>query len=99
MSDEEKYAVQGRAHADLRNAKSIIATVTTALTKYCDRLGDAENVLRRFISNPLDGNEPTPEGIKKELRNCSPVAVEAQIDELAHASKRARDLQAQIENF
>jgi hypothetical protein len=101
MSESEKFEMQGRAHAGLKESKSNAATVRTSLMAYSKRLEDATKFLREFLSDPLANghNMPISECLKGDLRNLNSSTVERHIDQLVAETKRANELQEQINNF
>lgn len=101
MSDSEKYEIQGRAHAGLKEAKSNIATLRTSLLAYAKRMEEASLFLKRFADDPLAeaAFKSTGELIKDDVRNLRSSSFENNVDELIREVKRARELQEQIDNF
>jgi hypothetical protein len=96
MSDSEKFAEQGRAHAALKEANGNAATVRASLLMYSKRLEEMSGFLKRFIGDPLAF---TPEHVKADYRNLSSSNFESNVDLLVAEVKRANELQEQIKNF
>jgi hypothetical protein len=102
MSESEKYEAQGRAHAELKVAKSNAATIRASLLSYSKRLEEISKFVNQFLSDPLamgSSNRSVAEHLKADCRNLFSSSFESNVDELVKEVKRAAELQDQINNF
>ncbi len=102
MSESEKYEAQGRAHAELKIAKSTAATVRASLLSYSERLEEFNKFVKQFLKDPLAVGSIRPliaEHVKADYRNLISSSFESNVDDLVKETKRIAELQAQIDNF
>lgn len=103
LSEAEKFEAQGRAMANLKTAKSKVATLNTILREYADQLRETSGFVSQLIANPAyqtDSYIRLSDHLKQIIKNgVSAEEITKRIDELVDESERARQLQEQIDNF
>lgn len=100
MSDAESYEAQGRAHAELKDARSKVATLRASLLAYSRRLEETSSFLKTFLADPLAvGHIPASEQVKSDYRNLSSSTFEKYVDDLVSEVKKVNQLQALVDNF
>jgi hypothetical protein len=99
MSERETYEAQGRAHANLKQAKSRLATINTELRGYVRNLEEAGTSITQFL--PTAGRNPhLSDSIKASIRRASDSErVCSLIDEFVEETKRVAELQEQVDQF
>ena len=76
MTESEKFEQQGRARAELKEAKSNAAALRAGLLSYSKGLEEANLFLKRFLSDPLAegaNHLPISEHLKADFRSIRPV--------------------------
>ena len=89
--------------ANLKTAKSKVATLNTILREYADQLRETSGFVSQLIANPAyqtDSYIRLSDHLKQIIKNgVSAEEITKRIDELVDESERARQLQEQIDNF
>jgi hypothetical protein len=103
VSEDEKYAIQGKAHSDFRAATSEVATLTTALRSFAKNLVDLGYAIEAFIADPArpdtSGLKPQSENLGDHLRKLDVGGAAWQLTEIHKEATRARLLKEQIDKF
>jgi len=100
MSDQEKYAAQGKAHADLKQARSNVAILSSALNAYARDLQTAGKSVSDFVSNPRSNLHLSPENAKRAIALLpDPDQMAARIDELLEQAQLVERLQEEVDRF
>jgi hypothetical protein len=102
MSEQEKLAAQGKAHAELKTLKSDVATLKTILIDDAKWLRDTASYVSDLVRNPLAQTEVGP--IHRELsfdlsHGPAHSDIARRIAELAMKTTHMNDLQAQVDQF
>jgi hypothetical protein len=103
MSESEIYAAQGRAHADLKKAKSTVATIHTSLSSYEKSLTELSKLVGHFLADP-DFVSPSRVPISTAIKTAStqlpsPEEVSGLVDELISESSWVKQFQEQVDKF
>lgn len=100
MIESEKFEIQGRAHARLRQVRSNAATLKTSLNEYGRRLEGIGRLVRDFAKDPERKNSAGV-SLVGHLRNevSSIEDVSRLLDELATDATTIRELESQISQF
>jgi len=108
MSDQDKFAALGRAHAALKNAKSNEARLRAALREYDEALRAASFSFGRFVDDPakffaegtpLFADETQRAKIPDCLQQLATDQAILQIAELREETGRVRQIQEEIDQF
>ena len=99
MSEQEQYAAQGRAHANLKQARSRAAAINTSLREYIRDLEDVARSMTRFVSSP-GGNLQLYHSLKESVRCVAErEKICGLVDDLVTETKRVAELEEQIDRF
>jgi multidrug resistance efflux pump len=99
MSERETYEAQGRAHANLKQAKSRLATINTELRGYIRNLEEANGSITQFLAHP-ERNSHLLDSLKQAIRRVSDSErICSLVDEFVGEMKRVAELQEQIDQF
>ena len=99
MSESEKYEAQGRAHANLKEAKSTVATIKATLQEYVRCLEETSRSLTRFLAY-TDDNSHLAHSCKEDIKSVSErERICGLVDQLVTESKRVAELQKQVDRF
>ena len=102
MTDEERWKIEGRARAALRQAKHNAGLLTADIAEHADKLKAASEALRHFLADPI-GKGPT--GMTKSeylvhfYGESVPATIEEKIRELALEAERIQELEKRIAEF
>jgi hypothetical protein len=100
MSDDEKYKAQGKTHADLKKARSNVATLSSSLNGYARDFQSAGRTLSDFVANPRLNLQLLPENAKRAIGVLPPLdQIAAQIDELVEETRLVERLQEEVDRF
>lgn len=105
MSESEKFEVQGRAHARLKEHESKIAALTVSLRDYAGELVGTGRAVETFILDPGQRNPgaraPQVESLRDQLQRIESGIDRArfQLQEIFEEASNARLLRDQIEKF
>ena len=97
MSEEEKFAEQGRAYAELKRTRSNVATIASSLARAAELFQQIGSALEKFLANPED--QVTAVHLEEKLKAADPQRVAALIRGLDHETQAARVLQQRIDKF
>jgi hypothetical protein len=103
MSEDEKYAAQGRAHARAKELRSGIAAATVELNRHTAFLEEVPKRTRSFLKEPTSGS-PVPIGtaLVHDLRfnQKDTLAVVANLlEDIYRDTMELRGLEEQIKAF
>jgi hypothetical protein len=104
MSDDEKFKIQGRAHAALKTARSEAGHIKAALRDYAHDIDEVSRLIALFINDPLNtslSGIPLSPHLKNlvEAMTAEGTKAAALVGELADTTKRIQELEAQISEF
>ena len=103
MSEQEKFEAQGRAYADLKTAKSNIATLTVALREFSKTLRELSGEIDNLLADPAriepKAIKPQAENLGDHLRRLDTGSAAFHLSEIHKEATKARFLEEQIAKF
>jgi hypothetical protein len=97
MSDEEKFEAQGRAYAELKQARGNVATLTESLLRSARDLKEIAAGIHRLLEHPED--QETALTTQERLKKVNVERLTALIGELDSESQKAAMLQRRTDQF
>jgi len=101
MSEDEKFAAQGKAHAALKQGKSNVAMIKTALNDYARNLEEVSRLISRFLADPsqrqnyiLDSSH-----LKQKMGTLETERMIKLVDEFGAEVAQVNELQRQVDQF
>lgn len=102
MIDEDRWKIEGRARAALRDAKKNLAFLKTEIDEYARKLKEASENLEHFLSHPCGPGPTGMTSLQYTLhfhQNLIPPDIEAKLGEYEQESERVRDLESKVSQF
>ena len=102
MTDQEKLAAQGKAHADLKALKSEVATLKVVLADDARWMRETAGHVSELVRNPLAETEcgAVHRSLSFDISNGpSNSDISTKISELAAKTAQMNELQAQVDQF
>jgi hypothetical protein len=106
MSEEEIYAAQGRAHANLKKLKSETATIRAEIQRRNQALTETGRNIERCLRDPAHQEVRTPVALHVQLEHDLRLAPEINlgkladlIEDFAKKTEEIKTLEEQISQF
>jgi len=98
MSESEKFEQQGKTYAALKNAKSNVATITSALNDYARQMEEVNRLISRLLANPEHRQDYIliSTHLKQKMESLETERMVKLVEEFAAESAQVRELQQQV---
>lgn len=102
MTEDERWKIEGRTRDALREARRNLALLKLDIEEHANKLKEASESLRNFLSNPT-GTGPTgmtpTQYILHFYKTAIPNHIETKLREFESESSRASELETSIKAF